>query len=97
MISSLRAQEGLLVGLIDTVLKEIPEQLQQIAEAIAPADSETAAIAAYSLKGTVAIFGARRMQKSAAEVEQAVDAGTMPTARLELERLQTEGNRVPQN
>jgi hypothetical protein len=94
MMTTLRAQEGLLGGLIETVLKEIPEQLQQIAEAIARGDGEIAAIAAHSLKGTAAIFGARRMQKLAADVEQAADAGLMQNARSELERLRTECDRV---
>jgi CheY-like chemotaxis protein/HPt (histidine-containing phosphotransfer) domain-containing protein len=94
MMTSLRAQEGLLGGLIETVLKEIPEQLQQIAEAFARGDGENAAIAAHGLKGTAAIFGARRMQESAADVEQAADAGLMQNARLKLERLQTECDRV---
>jgi CheY-like chemotaxis protein/HPt (histidine-containing phosphotransfer) domain-containing protein len=94
MMASLRAQEGLLGGLIETVLKEIPEQLQQIAEAISRGNGETAAIAAHSLKGTAAVLGARRMQKSAADVEHAVDAGLMQNARSELERLRTECDRV---
>jgi two-component system, sensor histidine kinase and response regulator len=94
MMTSLRAQDGLLGGLIETVLREIPEQLQQIAEAIARGNGETAAIAAHSLKGTAALFGARRMQKLAADVEQTVDAGLMQNAGSELERLRAECDRV---
>jgi DNA-binding NarL/FixJ family response regulator len=94
VMASSRAQEGLLRGLIETALKEIPEQLQQIAKAIARADGETAAIAAHSLKGTASLFGARQMQDSAANVEQAVDAGLIQNARPKLERLRRECDRV---
>jgi CheY-like chemotaxis protein len=94
MMASLRAQKGLLGNLIETVLKEIPEQLQQVAEALAQADGETAAIVAHSLKGTAAIFGARRMQECAANVELAADAGWTEKARSELEGLHTECDRV---
>ena len=94
MMTSLRAQEGLLGGLIETVLKEIPEQLQEIAEAIAGANGETAAIAAHSLKGTAAIFGARRMQNCAAGLELAADGGSKEKALFQLELLRTECDRV---
>jgi HPt (histidine-containing phosphotransfer) domain-containing protein len=94
MMASLRAKEGLLSRLIETVLKEIPEQLQQVDAAIAQADAETAAIAAHSLKGTAAIFGARRMQNCAANVELAADTGSTEKARSELEQLRTECDRV---
>jgi HPt (histidine-containing phosphotransfer) domain-containing protein len=74
-MASLRAQGGLLDGLIETVLKEVPQQLQRISTSLARADGENAAVAAHSLKSIAAIFGARRMQNSAANVERAADAG----------------------
>ncbi|MFZ0889730.1 MAG: response regulator [Candidatus Binataceae bacterium] len=94
MMASLRAQEGLLDGLIETVLKEVPELLQQIAASIARADAETAAIAAHSLKSIAGMFGARRMQNSAANVERGADTGSAESAQSELERLRTECDRV---
>jgi two-component system, sensor histidine kinase and response regulator len=94
MMTSLRAQVGLLSGLIESVLKEIPEQLQQIAEAIARADGETSGIAAHSLKGTAGLFGAQRMRNAAAEVERSVDAGLMQNASSQLERLRAACDRV---
>lgn len=94
MMASLRAQHGLLDGLIGTVLKEVPQQLQQLSASLARADAENAAIAAHSLKSIAAIFGARRMQNSAANVEQAADAGAIENARSEFEQLRTKCERV---
>jgi CheY-like chemotaxis protein/HPt (histidine-containing phosphotransfer) domain-containing protein len=93
-MASLHAQDGLLDGLIETVMKEVPQQLQRISASLARADGENAAIAAHSLKSIAAIFGARRMQNSAANVERAADAGAIENARSEFEQLRTECERV---
>lgn len=94
IMASLRAQDGLLEALIGTVLTEVPQQLQRISASLARADGENAAIAAHSLKSIAAMFGAGRMQNSAANVERAADARAIESARSEFERLQTECERV---
>src|SRR5712692_2662245 len=94
IMASLRAQDGLLDGLIGTVLKEVPERLQQISASLARADSENVAIAAHSLKAIAAIFGARRMPNSAANIERTADARSMEGARAEFEGLRTDCERV---
>ena len=94
IMASLRAQDGLLDGLIETVLKEVPERLQQILASFARADTENGAIAAHSLKSIAAIFGARRMQSSAANIERAADARSTENARSELAQLRMECERV---
>jgi len=93
-MASLRAQDGLLDGLIGTVLKEVPERLQQISASLARADRENVAVAAHSLKSIAAIFGARRMHNSAANIERTADARSMEGARSEFEGLRTDCERV---
>jgi len=94
IMASLRAQDGLLDGLIETVMKEVPQQLQRILASLAKADGENAAIAAHSLKSIAAMFGARRMQNSAANVEQMANVRAIENARSEFEQLQKECARV---
>jgi CheY-like chemotaxis protein/HPt (histidine-containing phosphotransfer) domain-containing protein len=93
-MASLRAEKDLLPGLIETASKEVPEQLQQIADAIGRADDETASIAAHNLKGTAAIFGARRMKNCAAALEHAVNSGSTEKALSTLELLRKECDRL---
>jgi CheY-like chemotaxis protein/HPt (histidine-containing phosphotransfer) domain-containing protein len=93
-MASLRAKDGLLPGLIDTVVAEIPEQLEQVLDALARRACADAAIAAHSLKGTAKIFGAARMAELAAGVEQAADAEATEQAAAQLERLREECERV---
>jgi HPt (histidine-containing phosphotransfer) domain-containing protein len=93
-MAALRAQDGLLDGLLETVLKEVPQRLQQISVSLAGADSENAAIAAHSLKSIAAIFGARRMQESAANMERAADARSIEGTHSEFKRLRTECERL---
>jgi signal transduction histidine kinase/DNA-binding NarL/FixJ family response regulator len=94
MMASLRAQAGLLPDLIDTVLKEIPQELGSIDEAFERSNDECAAIAAHGLKGLGAIFGARRMQELASNVEYVADARLSDQVRPAMARLWTECDRV---
>jgi two-component system, sensor histidine kinase and response regulator len=93
-MASLRAKGDLLPSLIDTVVAEMPEQLKQIADALADDNHTDAAIAAHSLKGTAKIFGAARMAELAAGVEQAADAEATEKAAAQLEHLKEECARV---
>ena len=93
-MASLRAQDGLLDGLIGTVLKEVPERLQQMTASLARVDTENAAIAAHSLKSIAAIFGARRMRGLAANIERAADSRTIEAVGCEIAQLRRECERV---
>jgi two-component system, sensor histidine kinase and response regulator len=93
-MASLRAKHDLLPGLINTVLGEIPEQLKQIADALAAGNHTDAAIAAHSLKGTAKIFGAVHLVELAGAVEQAANAESMPQATAKLDHLKAECARV---
>jgi two-component system, sensor histidine kinase and response regulator len=94
MMASLRGQGELLGNLVAIFIKEVPEQLTQIATSLAQQDGENAAITAHGLKGSAAIFGAARMRELAESVEQAADHRAFDGARTDLESLRAECERV---
>jgi CheY-like chemotaxis protein len=93
-MASLRVKHDLLPRLINTVLGEMPEQLKQIAAALAAGNHTDAAITAHSLKGTAKIFGAAHMVELADAVEQEANAEAMAQAAEKLDHLKAECARV---
>jgi HPt (histidine-containing phosphotransfer) domain-containing protein len=94
VLAELHRSGELLRRLIAAFTREAPEQLGQIARAIARHDLENAAITAHALKGTAVTFGASRMRESAAALENAADGGAEGRALSELNRLRGECERV---
>ncbi len=73
---------------------EVPALLDGLAQAFAKGEAANAAAIAYRLKGTAAIFGARRMQEQAAAIDQTARTGSMALAATMLEALRAEFERV---
>jgi two-component system, sensor histidine kinase and response regulator len=95
-MASLHAKGDLLKRLIKIFNKEVPEQLEQIAQSLTQHDTANAALIAHNLKGTAATFGAARMHEFASKIERTADAGEAETAAAGLKRLRVECNRVQQ-
>jgi HPt (histidine-containing phosphotransfer) domain-containing protein len=63
--------DDLLADLINLFLSETPKRLGKIERGLASADWQTVRIAAHTLRGTGATFGAARMRELARQIELA--------------------------
>lgn len=82
--------EKLLRSLVKTFLADAPKTLSVIRSAIRKNDAETLASAAHSLKGTLAIFDARKAVTAARNLEAMGRAGNLQAVDNELRALEME-------
>lgn len=83
-IDSLRLEGASFIReLIELFQAEVPKGVRELGQALDGRDSARAALIAHTLKGSAGIFGARRMQRLAAAIEQAARAGSVDKAMLE--------------
>ena len=89
--------EKLLRGMIRTFLREIPERMAEIHEALRHKDAPKLASLAHALKGTVNIFGAVAAGQHAQELQTLGRRGELDTAPRAHELLKEEIARLEEN
>ncbi len=78
----------LLQEIIEVYLEEYPRMLQEIRDAVGQSDSERLRIAAHTLKGAVANFGAKAAVQAAQELETMGKSGNVGQAAETLDKLE---------
>lgn len=95
IIEQLRAEGDNLLGeLVVMFAAEVPRQLEALALALAKSDAAATRLAAHTLKGTAANFGAMRMQTLAKEIEDKGRDARLDGASATLVELRAECDRV---
>lgn len=80
--------------LVDMFIKDVPIQLENLAQTLSSNDGAAATRIAHTLKGTAATFGATQMQGRAGAIEQACHSNSLDQARALLEQFRSECERV---
>ena len=86
--------DDLLADLINLFLSETPKRLGKIERGLASADWQTVRIAAHTLRGTGATFGAARMRELARQIELARYPEAVEEMVAVLQQLRTECEQV---
>lgn len=86
--------DSFLRDLIQIFLEDTPRRLAEIDDGLARGDGRQLSIAAHSLKGSSANFGAEPFRRRCAKVEQLGRDGALDAVRAELPPLREEFDRV---
>ncbi len=89
-------EPDLLRELLTLFLRDTPERLDVVRQAVADGNLDAAARAAHSLKGSAANLGALDLHELASQTEQRARAGDTSGVRTLLEQLDEEFGRVYQ-
>ncbi len=95
IIEQLREEgDNLLNELVEMFIGEAPRQMEALALALGKGDAAAVRLAAHTLKGTAASFGAQRMQTLAKAIEDKGRDGELDGASATLAELRAECERV---
>jgi len=89
-------KEGLIRGLLDAFLADLPPLLSAVQQALTHGSAEQLASAAHAIKGAAANLGAPGLAAISAQLEKHGRAGTLPEAKGLVEQLESEFQRVRQ-
>ena len=93
-LKELTGDDGILAEIIDSYLKDAPERLQSVAEAVALEDAAALQQSAHAFKGLSVTIGAMPLSKLCRSLEAIGRSGTTQGAASSLDRLRLEYQRV---
>jgi signal transduction histidine kinase/CheY-like chemotaxis protein/HPt (histidine-containing phosphotransfer) domain-containing protein len=82
--------EELITDMLDAFAEHIPETMEELRKALIEEDMASALTNAHSLKGAAASIGAKRLMRTAFEIEVAAEIQSLKTARELLDKLEAE-------
>ncbi len=86
--------EETLDELVEIFLEQWPQMMDEIEQGVARADHALLRRAAHTLKGSAAIFGARRVANASDDLSQMGKEGQLDGAEMALRELQDEMDRL---
>jgi HPt (histidine-containing phosphotransfer) domain-containing protein len=93
-IETTGGDEELLREIVGLFLEDCPRMVGDLDEALAARDEEAVRRAAHTLKGSVAVIGARALADAAKEVEERARAGDLTAAAAAFGRVDEELKRL---
>jgi HPt (histidine-containing phosphotransfer) domain-containing protein len=84
----------ILADLIGTFLKDTPERLAEIQQALADGDNNRVERVAHTLKSSSATFGAMALSAMCYELETAAHQNQLPDATTQIAQIEAEYERV---
>jgi CheY-like chemotaxis protein len=86
--------DAMLLELAETLIEECPSRIKELEQSLAKQDSERVRRAAHTLKGAVAVFGAKEVFATAEEIELEGQEGRLSTVAQLLDQLRTQSDRL---